>query len=95
MRQLLPVIGAEQTLLLNALGGTSRGRTPDQDGAEAADLIASFVGGLPLPQRLREIGVAETELPEIAHQTMSDYMMAALPRPMSEAEVRALIGSVW
>jgi alcohol dehydrogenase class IV len=95
MRQLLPVIGVEQTLLLEALGGTSRGRTPDQDGAEAADLIASFVGGLPLPHRLRDVGVAETELSEIAHQTMSDYMMAALPRPMCEAEVLALLSSAW
>src|ERR1019366_4914685 len=95
MRQLLPVIGVEQTLLLEALGGTSRGRTPDQDGAEAADLIASFVGGLPLPHRLRDVGVAETELSEIAHQTMSDYMMATLPRPMCEAEVLALLSSAW
>jgi alcohol dehydrogenase class IV len=95
MRQLLPVIGAEQTLLLEALGGTNEGCAPDQDGAKAADLIAAFVGGLPLPHRLRDVGVAETELPEIAHQTMSDYMMAALPRPMSEAEVGALLGSVW
>jgi alcohol dehydrogenase class IV len=94
MRRLLPVVGAEQTLLLEALGGTSLG-TPDRDGAEAAGLIATFVGGLPLPHRLRDIGIAETEVPEIARLTMSDYMMANLPRPMAEAEVLALLMSVW
>jgi alcohol dehydrogenase class IV len=94
MRRLLPVVGAEQTLLLEALGGTSRGQ-PDRDGAEAADRIATFVGELPLPHRLRDVGIAEREVPEIARLTMSDYMMANLPRPMAEADVRSLLMSVW
>ena len=94
MRLLLPVIGDGQTLLLDALGG-SRSGNPHQDGAAAADLIAAFVSGLPLPQRLRDVGVTEAELAEIANLTMSDYMMANLPRPMAEAEVLALLRSVW
>jgi alcohol dehydrogenase len=81
-------------LLLDALGGT-RHATPDQDGSAAADMVAAFVAGLPLPQRLRDVGVTENELAEIAHLTMSDYMMANLPRLMSEAEVLALLRSVW
>jgi alcohol dehydrogenase class IV len=95
MRQLLPAIGTDQTLLLEALGGTSGRRNPDQDGAQAADLISAFVGGLPLPHRLRDVGIAESEVLEIARLTMSDYMMANLPRPMPEAEVQALLMSVW
>ncbi len=95
MRQLLPVIGAEQTLLLEALGGKGGHRSPGQDGAEAADIISAFVGGLPLPHRLRDVGIAQNDLPEIARRTMSDYMMANLPRQMPEAEVLALLMSVW
>lgn len=95
MRELLPSIGAEQTLLLEALGGTSVRGNADRDGGEAADIIAAFVGNLPLPQRLRDVGVAEAELPEIAHQAMADYMMANLPRPMSETAVLALLRSAW
>jgi alcohol dehydrogenase class IV len=95
MRQLLPAIGSDQSLLLEALGGTSRRHDPDQDGAAAADLISALVDGLPLPHRLRDVGIAETELPEIARLTMSDYMMANLPRPMLEAEVLALLTSAW
>jgi alcohol dehydrogenase class IV len=60
-----------------------------------AEAIAALVGKLPLPQRLREVGVTEAELPEIAHLTMSDYMMANLPRPMPEDEVLSLLRSVW
>lgn len=97
MRQLLAAVGSEQTLLLEALGGRggARGANPDQDGAEAADRIAALVGRLPLPQRLSEVGIAESELSEIARLTMSDYMMANLPRPMAEADVRTLLSSVW
>ena len=49
----------------------------------------------PLPQRLRDVGIVIDELPELARLTMSDYMMANLPRPMTEAEVLALLTSVW
>jgi alcohol dehydrogenase class IV len=94
MRRLLPAIGSEQTLLLEALGGHSCG-TPDQDGAEAADRISALVAALPLPQRLCDVGIAESELPEIAHLSMTGYMVANLPRPMLEAEVLALLASVW
>ena len=94
MRRLLPVIGDVQTLLLDALGGARHG-TPDQDGAACADRIAAFVAGLPLPQQLRDGGVPGAELAEIAHLTMSDYMMANLPRPMTENEVLLLLRSVW
>lgn len=94
MRQLLPTVGREQTLLLEALGGTSSGDA-DRDGTAAADMIAAFVGRLPLPQRLRDVGIAESDLSEMARQTMSDYMMANLPRPMAEADVLHLLTSVW
>jgi len=87
MKRLLPVIGDDQALLLAALGGM-----PGQD---CGDLISAFVGRLPLPQRLRDVGVSEAELPEVAQLTMSDYMMANLPRNMSEAEVLELLRSVW
>jgi alcohol dehydrogenase class IV len=87
MKRLLPTIGGDQALLLAALGGA-----PGQD---CADLVSAFVGRLPLPHRLRDVGVGEAELSEIAHLTMSDYMMANLPRPMAEDEVFALLRSAW
>jgi alcohol dehydrogenase class IV len=94
MGLLLGAIGPEQTLLLQALGGNGSGN-PDQDGRDAAELMSAFVGRLPLPQRLRDVGIGQAELPEIARLTMSDYMMANLPRPMAQAEVLSLLASVW
>jgi alcohol dehydrogenase class IV len=91
MRRLLPVIGDQQAWVFEAMGG--RG-DPAANGV-AAELMADFVRRLPLPQRLRDIGVSEDELPEIARLAMSDYMMAYLPRPMAEAEVCSLLQNAW
>ena len=94
MRRLLPMIGGDRSLLLEALGGARRS-SPNEMEPEARTASSAFVGRLPLPQRLRDVGVTEGELGEIAHLTMSDYMMANLPRPMAETEVLALLRSVW
>jgi alcohol dehydrogenase class IV len=94
MRVFLPVIGSDQTLLCDAIGGRAHG-APEAAAAEAAEMMSSFVRGLPLQQRLRDLDIPETELAEIAHLTMSDYMMANLPRPMPESEVLALLQSAW
>jgi alcohol dehydrogenase class IV len=94
MRLLLPIVGDDQKLLIEALGGSSRG--PSQaDATEAATIMSSFVRSLPLKQRLRDLGIPEADLAEIAQLTMSDYMMANLPRPMTESEVCTLLQSAW
>jgi alcohol dehydrogenase class IV len=90
----LPVVGDDPRLLLEALGGGSHGGS-QADATEAATIMSSFVRSLPLKQRLRDLGIPEAELAEIAQLTMSDYMMANLPRPMAESEVLALLQSAW
>jgi alcohol dehydrogenase class IV len=95
MRLLLPVIGDEHNLLCDALTRANSARRADRSAVSAADAMAKLVRHLPLPQRLREVGVQASELTEIASETMSDYMMANLPRPVSQAEVVALLQQAW
>jgi alcohol dehydrogenase class IV len=94
MRRMLPVIGDAQHLVLEALGGQP---VPDADeaGRRAADRVAALLAQLPLKARLRDIGLTEDELPDLAEQTTHDYMMINLPRPMDTAEIEALLRSVW
>ncbi len=95
MRQLLRVIEpAQSSLLLDVLGWPAGGAA-DGGPELCADAMEKFVARLPLPQRLSALGVREDELPEIAHLTMSDYMMANLPHAMTEDDVLALLCSVW
>jgi alcohol dehydrogenase class IV len=51
--------------------------------------------GLPLPARLRQVGVKEDELAAMAAATMGDYMMANAPVPLSTAEVEVLLREAW
>src|SRR5262249_36692644 len=95
MRLLLPTIGGEQELVLEALGTRVSGRSAEDDAGAAAGAMTAFVAGLPLPQRLRDLGVTQDELADVAHLTMSDYMMANLPRPLSEEDVLRLLREAW
>jgi alcohol dehydrogenase class IV len=94
MRRMLATIGERQTFVLQALGGGSAA-TPDAAGAMAADLIDELVARLPLQRRLRDLGLSEAELPDVAQQASHDYMMVNLPRPMDVPEIEALLRAAW
>ena len=95
MRELLPAIGEDQYLVLEAMGGRNDGQGADEAGAAAADAMAELVASLPLPQRLREVGVEAPDLEGIAEATMDDYMMGYLPRPLSRDDVLSAVTSVY
>lgn len=93
MRLLMPTLGEEEELVVDAMTG---GRSPgSQRQASAADAMAGFIDGLPLPKRLRDVGVRNDELAEMARSTLSDYMMSNLPRPLTEQEVLVLLQEAW
>ncbi len=94
MRRMLSVIGERQTLVLQALdGGTAL--DADAAGAKAADLIDELVCALPLQRRLRDLGLTEPELRDVAEQASHDYMMVNLPRPIDVPEIEALLRAAW
>ena len=95
MRALLPAIGEGQYLVLEAMGGRKEGQSADAAGAAAADAMVVLVASLPLPQRLRDVGVEESELEGIAESTMDDYMMGYLPRPLSGNDVLRVVTSAY
>ena len=68
---------------------------PVPGGEALADAVAALLGVLPLPRRLREAGIPAADLPAIAAAAMRDHMMAYTPRPVTEAEVLAVLGAAW
>jgi alcohol dehydrogenase class IV len=90
LRRMLPAIGDDRRYVLEALGCRSDGNVDD-----AADALLALLAELPLPQRLRDVGVAETDLPGLAAGTMTDYMMANLPTPMTVDDVESLLREAW
>jgi alcohol dehydrogenase class IV len=94
MRQMLPVIGERQRLVLEALGGDPS--IPAMEaGAAAADRLQDLVARLPLRQRLRDLQIGAEELADIAAQGSQDYMMVNLPRPMPVSEIETLLRNAW
>lgn len=91
MRLLLPAIGEDQYAVLEAMGGTRDGRSPDEAGRAAADALQSMFEKLPLPRRLGAVGVESNHIPDLAAGTMGDYMMANLPSPLTKDDVAALL----
>jgi alcohol dehydrogenase class IV len=88
----MPVVGDEQRLVCDALAGNGM---LDHKRSTPAEMIGAFVDCLPLPQRLRDVKVERSELSEIAQAVMSDYMMANLPRSVSEREILTLLQEAW
>jgi alcohol dehydrogenase class IV len=95
MRLLLPSIGDERYLMAQALGVETKGMTADVAAEEAINSLDALVKKLPLPPRLRDVGVAEVDLPSLAEACMHEYMITYLPHPVSEDEVLSLFRSAY
>ena len=94
MRELVGTLGQEEALLVAALSDAAGDGPGTSGGRSAAELMAAFVSDLPLPKRLREVGIGEDDLAALAEHASEDYMMANLPRPMSKAELHDLLRQV-
>jgi alcohol dehydrogenase class IV len=95
MRLLLPSIGALQGAVLEALGRSSAGMSADESGRAAADGVAALVASLPLPARLRDVGVAQADIPSLAEHAAKDAIMLASAAPIAADRIAGLLQQVW
>jgi maleylacetate reductase len=62
----------------------------------AADVVAELIAGLGLPGRLRDAGVTQDQLDQIAIESMHDRWVHTNPRPIAGPDtVRALLDAAW
>jgi alcohol dehydrogenase len=63
---------------------------------EAADALEELLAKQPIPHRLREIGIAESDLDAIAQAAMGDFFITRSPRRVQGMEeVRAILAAAW
>jgi alcohol dehydrogenase class IV len=86
MRYNAPVTQARASAILEALAGVA-GATVGQS---ASDRVASLLAPLSVPRTLRQIGVSQDDLGEIADAAMSDWSISRNPRPVKD--VGTLLG---
>ncbi len=61
-----------------------------------ADGVSDLVASLGLPQRLRDVGVAETDLVGVAADAMHSSAVGANPKPITDsAQLLAVLRSAW
>jgi len=95
MRLLVPRIGPLQVPLLEALGRSGSGMSEDEAARAAADLVARLVAGLPLPRRLREVGVPQADIASLAEHAAQDPIMLAAAAPIAADGIADLLQAVW
>jgi maleylacetate reductase len=69
----------------------------DRSAAQASiDAVFKFIGGLGLPQRLRDVGVSETALPELARLALLSKTVQENVRPLtSQAQAKTVFRAAW
>ncbi len=96
-----PATVSEQRALAVALatGLNGAGACPGPLGADAghaADRVAELEQIAGAPRSLREVGIAEADLPEVARRTMSDRGLFFNPRRVEDvAEVLGILERAW
>jgi maleylacetate reductase len=82
-----PVNAEKQARVSEALG---------RPGEPAAEVVAELISGLGLPTRLREVGVEQEQLDQIAEGSMHDRWVHTNPRKIDgPAVIRALLDTAW
>jgi len=84
----------EKAAKIAELMGIQEGGT-EELAAQAASAVARMVRDIGLPTRLRDVGVPEEKLPEIARDSFKSGMMKFNPRQPSESEVLELLQRIF
>lgn len=87
LRYNAPVNGDRQAVIASAVG------SPE---TMLADIVANLVSALGLPGRLRDAGVAESQIGDVAAAALHDPLLASNPLPISSLEtVLELLRQAW
>jgi alcohol dehydrogenase class IV len=83
------------TQVASALGIIESPSDADSLVSASVDRLRAVVEPLPLPQRLRDVGVPEEELDEITEQTLHDHMFAFTPISVDRSKLRQILQATW
>jgi len=81
-----PVSAAKQALLARSAGLDTRGMSDEAAAEAAARAVDDFVLGMGLPHRIRELGIPEEDLPEIAELVLTDGGCRNNPIPITSVD---------
>lgn len=96
MRFNLDATAPQLALAAEAMGLPVGGRDTEEAAASAAQLVADWVEQMRLPRRLRDIGVREEILPELAQMAFASRTVQNNPKPIVDvAQIEDLLRQTW
>ena len=81
--------------IARAMGVNVGGRSDEEVIADGISAVATLAADCGLPIRLREVGVPEEALPELAAISLHDGTMFTNPRAATEEELLELLRAMW
>lgn len=86
--QLIPVV--------EAMGIIVTGRNVEEAVGEAIEAIYAMIGQMKLPQHLRDVGVAERDLPRLAQLALQSPAVRNNPVPVTDAaQIESMLRAAW
>ena len=79
-----------------AMGISLAGRSAESAVEEAIQRVYDLIGQMNLPQRLRDVGVQETDLPHLARVALQSRAVQSNPKPISDvAQIEEVLRAAW
>jgi alcohol dehydrogenase class IV len=86
----------QQAQAAEAMGVPLAGRSAEAAAEAAERFVFDWIGGMDLPQRLRDLGVQKEALPELAQLAFASRTVQNNPKPIVEAaQIEALLLEAW
>jgi 1,3-propanediol dehydrogenase len=79
----------------SAMGLRTGLMTPHEAADAAIQTVRAFAGKAGLPSTLREIGIECSQLDQVARRALRDAYIVTNPRPVAEADARAICQAAW
>lgn len=95
IRYLAPHYADRLAVAAAAMGVDAAGRPPEDAARAAADAVAGLVRDLGLPGRLRDAGVTEGDVRQIAHAAFMEVKARDVPGIRTPEDVEALLTTMW
>ena len=76
--------------IARAMGVDTDGMTQEEGVRAAIDAVVALSKSIRIPQKLREIGVKEEDIPALSVAAFNDVCTGGNPRPTSPAEIEAI-----
>jgi alcohol dehydrogenase class IV len=96
MRFNLEATAPQLAQVAQAMGVTQTGQNDEAAAEIAIQSVYNLISQLNLPQRLRDVGVKEADLPHLAELALKSSAVQSNPRPVTEAaQTEAVFRAAW